>query len=60
MAISYNWLFQWNYTFYKWGFLRTYKWYNSGHDCHGKGQGGIHGEAIKKPEKCRAYGSYNM
>ena len=33
MAISYIWLFQWDYTFYKWGFLRTYKWYNSGHNC---------------------------
>ena len=25
--ISYNWLFQWDYTFYKWGFLSTYNWY---------------------------------
>ena len=33
MAISYNWLFQWNYTFYKWCFLSTYNWYNSGHNC---------------------------
>ena len=37
MAISYNnWLFQWDYTFYKyykWGFLSTYNWYNSGHNC---------------------------
>ena len=24
MATSYNWLFQWDYTFYKWGFLSTY------------------------------------
>ena len=26
MAMSYNWLFQWDYTFYKWGFLSTYNW----------------------------------
>ena len=25
--ISYNWLFQWDYTCYKWGFLSTYNWY---------------------------------
>ena len=25
--ISYNCLFQWNYTFYKWGFVSTYNWY---------------------------------
>ena len=24
--ISYNWLFQWDYTFYKWGFVSTYNW----------------------------------
>ena len=24
--ISYNWLFQWNYTIYKWGFVSTYNW----------------------------------
>ena len=24
---SYNWLFQWDYTCYKWGFLSTYNWY---------------------------------
>ena len=35
MAIyeSYNWLFQWDYTCYKWGFLSTYNWYSSGHNC---------------------------
>ena len=33
MAISYNWLFLWAYTFYKWGFLSTYNWYNSGLNC---------------------------
>ena len=26
MNISYNWLFQWDYTFYKWGFVSTYNW----------------------------------
>ena len=26
-AITYNWLFQWDYTFYKWGFVSTYNWY---------------------------------
>ena len=34
--ISYNWLFQWHYTdytFYKCGFVSTYNWYNSGHNC---------------------------
>ena len=31
--ISYNWLFQWDYTCYKWGFLSTCNWYNSGHNC---------------------------
>jgi hypothetical protein len=25
--ISYNWLFQWDYTIYKWGFVSTYNWY---------------------------------
>ena len=34
MAISYNWLFLWDYTFYKWGFLSTYNWYNLGHNCN--------------------------
>ena len=24
MATSYNWLFRWDYTFYKWGFVSTY------------------------------------
>ena len=24
MAITYNWLFLWDYTFYKWGFVSTY------------------------------------
>ena len=24
MAISYNWLFLWDYTIYKWGFVSTY------------------------------------
>ena len=26
MATSYNWLFLWDYTFYKWGFVSTYNW----------------------------------
>ena len=26
MAPSYNWLFLWGYTFYKWGFVSTYNW----------------------------------
>ena len=25
MATSYNWLFLWDYAFYKWGFVSTYK-----------------------------------
>ena len=25
--------YKWAYTFYKWGFLSTYKWYNSGLNC---------------------------
>ena len=33
LAISYNWLFLWDYTFYKWGFLSAYNWYNSGLNC---------------------------
>ena len=24
MATSYNWLYKWNYTFYKWGFVSIY------------------------------------
>ena len=31
--ITYNCLFLWDYTFYKWGFVSTYNWYNSGHNC---------------------------
>ena len=32
--ISYNWIFLWDKkTFYKWGFLSTYHWYNSGLNC---------------------------
>ena len=27
MAIGYNWLFPWDDTFYKWGFVSTYNWY---------------------------------
>ena len=27
MAISYNWLFLWDYTFCKWGFLSTSNWF---------------------------------
>ena len=27
MAISYNWLFLWDYKIYKWGFVSTYNWY---------------------------------
>ena len=27
MAIYYNWLFLWDHTFYKWGFVSTYNWY---------------------------------
>jgi hypothetical protein len=31
--ISYSWLFQWDYAFYKWGFVSTCNWYSSGHQC---------------------------
>ena len=27
ISYSYNWLFLWDYTFYKWGFLSTCNWY---------------------------------
>ena len=26
--------YKWDYTFYKWGFLSTYNWYNLGHNCN--------------------------
>jgi len=26
-AVSYNWLFQWDCTFYTWDFVCSYKWY---------------------------------
>ena len=25
--------YKWDYTFHKWGFVSTYNWYNSGHNC---------------------------
>ena len=31
MAISYNWLFLWDYTFYKWGY--KYLYLVKGHNC---------------------------
>jgi len=33
MAISYNWLFQWDYTFYKWGDFLVLRTGISGHNC---------------------------